>query len=322
MEHERIIYILEYLQKYTDDEHSVSIKDIKEYLEKNCGFKNVSSLTIRRDLERLEASGKHLTVTKGAHNTSYYSLNDNGFTFNEIRFLVDSISINKFLSDSQKQKLIKKFEGMCSSSEVRKLISRIHLTDIANPNLDLLDNLEKIHIIISEKRKINFDYGRFDTHRQVNYYSKRRNMLPSQVVYFENRFYLKCINEDDGKVRTYRIDRMKNIRGGDKSRKNAAIPKMNGVVLDIFEPEYFEYVSLRVKRFLLDDMLEQFGNYASFRDDADDSESVIINVRIGISQSFYRWALKYGENIEILAPQKLRDEICEKLKIISEIYEK
>ena len=32
------------------------------------------------------------------HNTAYYALIDKGFSFNEIRFIVDSISINKFLT--------------------------------------------------------------------------------------------------------------------------------------------------------------------------------------------------------------------------------
>ena len=79
-----------------------------------------------------------------------------GFTFNEIRFLVDSVAINIFLNNEQLQRLFKKFEGLCSEAEVRKLVGRITLREVAPPSLDLLDNLECVHQIIAEKRKINF----------------------------------------------------------------------------------------------------------------------------------------------------------------------
>ena len=53
------------------------------------------------------------------HNTAYYALIDKGFSLNEIRFIVDSISINKFLTAKQKPQLIKKVVGMCSDAEIR-----------------------------------------------------------------------------------------------------------------------------------------------------------------------------------------------------------
>ena len=97
MDHERIIYILEYLRKNTGDNRYKAINDIKAYLSDVCDMPDVSVLTIRRDIERLVNMGYDITTKNGAHNTYLYSLKSKGFTFNEIRFLVDSISINKFL---------------------------------------------------------------------------------------------------------------------------------------------------------------------------------------------------------------------------------
>lgn len=314
MDHERILYIFEYLSRRTDNEKGVSIKDIQRYLSESGNMKNVSALTIRRDIERLQLSGNDITVTTGSHNTAYYKMKNKGFTFNEIRFIVDSISINKFLSNGQKQRLIKKFEGICSESEVRQLISRISLNGRGSPSLDLLENLKKVHRIISEKRKINFEYGKIDVNRNMNYYSKKREMIPIKVVYFNEKFYLRCINEENMSQRVYRIDRMRKITSGDRTRVKAEIPKPDGVVLDMFEPEYFEVVTFRVRRFLLDDMLENFGNYASARDDSENPDSVLIRVKIGINQSFYRWVMKYGSNIEIISPQTVRSGFFEEIK--------
>ncbi len=104
--------------------------------------------------------------------------------------MVDSVSINKFLSTEQKKKLIHKFEGMCTDAEIRSLVSRITLSSTASPSLDLLENLDTIHRLISERMKINFKYSKFDTKKQMNYYSKSREMIPVRVVYFDEQSLL------------------------------------------------------------------------------------------------------------------------------------
>ncbi len=321
MEHERIIYLLDYFTRCTDREHMVTIGQLQEYLAKETNMTSVSKLTIRRDIERLQLSGNAIECVPGAHNTYQYYMEKRGFTFNEIRFLVDSVSINKFLSPQRKHRLIKKFEGLCSASQVRQLISRVTLAGQGNPPYDLLDNLEKVHAIISERRLIQFDYGKFDIHKQMHYYQKKRRMVPVKVVYFNERFYLRCVNAETGDLRTYRIDRMKNIRGGEVHRGKHEIPKPDGVVLDMFEPEYFTHVRLRVHRVLLDDMLEQFGDYASVSEDAPGSDCVIVTVKIGIGHGFFRWVLKYGEKVEILEPSDVRQRFCALLHDVCAMYE-
>ncbi|MBR0484240.1 MAG: WYL domain-containing protein [Oscillospiraceae bacterium] len=321
MEHERIIYILEYLTSHTDEKKKVTIRDIQNYLASQTNLGDVSALTIRRDISRLQTTGHNIQVSRGAHNTAEYYLIKKGFTFNEIRFIVDSVSINKFLSDGQKQRLIKKFEGLCSAEEVHQLISQIALNSQASPSLNLLENLEKVHKIISQKRKINFEYGKYDTHKQIHYYSKRRDMIPCKVIYFNERFYLKCLEEASQNIRTYRIDRMKRITAGEQTAVKAFLSRPDGVVLDIFEPEEFTFITLKIKRFLLDDMLEQFGRYASVLD-SDSPETVLIRAKIGIGHGFYRWVMKYGSDMEIIAPEHVRAEFAEKLCAVAELYQK
>lgn len=321
MEQQRIIYILDYLSSNTSKNKKVTLREIQEHLATHDDIRPPSILTLRRDIDRLQTTGHDIRISHGTHNTAYYYLVKKGFTFNEIRFIVDSISINKFLTDSQKQKLIKKFEGLCSIDEVRQLISRISLNHQITPPLDLLENLDKVHQIISKKCKINFEYGKYDTKKQIHYYDKRRDMIPCKVIYFNERFYLKCMDEKTQKTRTYRIDRMKHIKTGEATELECILPETEGVVLDMFEPETYQYVKLRVKYFLLDDMLEQFGNYASVqKDDAEHPDSVIIRVKVGISQSFYKWVMKYGSDMEILSPESVRIKFIKKLTDVMALY--
>ena len=138
---ERIILIQEYLQRNRDENRSVTIRDIQNELAWG-GIGNVSPITIRHDIDKLSNMGYDFSEKKGAHNTAYYSMSNKGFTFNDIRFIVDSVSINKFLSDDQKRRPIKKFEGMCSDAEIRQLISRVEIGGNTASQRDLLTNLD------------------------------------------------------------------------------------------------------------------------------------------------------------------------------------
>ncbi len=236
MNNERIVYILEYLQKNTDSKRYVTVKDIISHLSGTYDMSSVSVLTIRRDIESLTSAGYDIKCKTGEHGTYYYSLNSKGFTFNEIRFLVDSVSINKFLSDAQKHRLIKKFEGMCSDDDITRLMSRVRLNSKASPSLDLLKNLEALHIAISENRYVNFDYGKHTVSQKMDYYQKKRQIVPVTVVYVNERFYLRCYDELKEDMRTYRVDRIDNVKLGKKAANHYKDTQPEGFVVDMFPP--------------------------------------------------------------------------------------
>ena len=320
MECERMLLVLEYLTRCTDDTRGVTLRQICAYLDNNYQLQHVSPLTVQRDLDRLGNAGYEITMENGAHNTHYYRLRNRGFTLNEIRFLVDSVSMNHFLTPEQKQHLIRKFEQLCSEKEVRQLMNRIQIAGMVPPDLDLLRNLEQIYAIMAEKRKIHFSYGKMNPHKQVEYVSKDRNMIPCQVLYFQERFYLKCRNGTDGTIRTYRVDRMQDIRGGASFQRCEPIPKPDGAVVDIFEPEQVDTVVLRVRRYLLDDLLKRFGSYASAVPDPEKPDFVQLRVRMCISKGFPRWALRYGADLEVLRPEALRRQVREKVQAMAALY--
>lgn len=321
MEPERILLIYDYLTRNAAEPPGVTIQDIRSHLASSADIEMPSPLTVRRDLERLTTAGYNIVRTNGAHNTAYYYISGSGFTFNEIRFIVDSVSINKFLSAEEKTRLIRKFEVLCSEKDVRRLISRVKVNRSRLTNSDLLKNLEAVHRIIGEQCKIQFAYGKHDENGEISYYSKKRDMIPCEVVYFNERFYLYCMDENTEERRIYRIDRMKDIRMGEKPRRRLKLPAPEGADVDIFKPERYESVLLRVRRVLLDDMLETFGEFADIRKTPVGQGWICIQARVGISDGFYRWAMRYGEDLEILAPAEIRACFAEKLRNVSALYQ-
>ena len=81
----------------------------------------------------------------------------------------------------------------------------------------------------------------------------------------------------------------------------------------MFAPEYFTAVTLRVKKYLLDEMRESFGEYASILHD-EDVNYVRIRVRVGINRKFYLWLMQYGDGVELVSPAKERAEYLDEVR--------
>ena len=60
------------------------------------------------------------------------------------------------------------------------------------------------------------------------------------------------------------------------------------------------------EEYLLDDMLEHFGDYASIPPHSKKGETVVITAHVGINHRFYLWLMGYGDGIELLSPEKVR----------------
>ncbi len=78
--------------------------------------------------------------------------------------------------------------------------------------------------------------------------------------------------------RTYRIDRMKQIQPGETVSEMPKLPKPNGAILDIFDPKYYETVTLRIKSFLTGEMKEKFGAYLHIIPGETTPEETVIRV--------------------------------------------
>lgn len=209
---------------------------------------------------------------------------------------------------------------MCSDAEIGQLISRVTTTELSNPSLDLIQNLGVIHKLISEKRKIDFEYGKYDLQKQIIYYHKKRDILPVRVIYFHERFYLRCYNLETSNWRTYRVDRMKDISGSEAVQiALSKEEKPQGFVADMFEPEYYETVTLRVKKYLLDDMLEHFDGFARLLQEPN-KKYVRLSVKVGINQQFFLWIMKYGDQIEVVEPADIRKRFLQEAANMIGIY--
>ena len=76
-------------------------------------------------------------------------------------------------------------------------------------------------------------------------------------------------------------------------------------------------VKFRAKRHIVKDIIDWFGYDVHLSDDGEDS--VIAEVKVSQQAMFY-WSLQYGEHVEVLTPESLRERVGTAAKGIAEKY--
>lgn len=211
-----------------------------------------------------------------------------------------------------------------STRDTDRLKSIIKINDCIDPNINLLENLKEIHMAITESASITFRYGRYNEKKQFTLKDKTYHVIPKEIIYQQNRYYLIGLDQDEEKkVKYYRIDRMMSIELGKKydDHTNIDLEKFDVRTFDMFTSEKTERVSLRVHKNLIDLMIERFGINVTMVPDFEHEDYVIVHQEMGRSEGLMRWLLNQGSMIEVLGPPDLREEVKTEIEKMLHYYE-
>ena len=114
-----IMNILDILKRYTDEDHRLSQKEIREILEKEYDM-SVDRKAIKRNLMELADFGYNVEYSesvrvnqRGEEETIYTDWYlERDFSDAELRLLIDSLLFSKHIPYSQCKELIEKLEGL------------------------------------------------------------------------------------------------------------------------------------------------------------------------------------------------------------------
>lgn len=208
-----IIYILEILKKYTDENHRLSQKEIIDILKKDYDM-TVERKAIRRNIINLIELGYNIEYSEKVRNvlvkndlgktvsdknsiwTDFYIERD--FTDSELKLLIDGLLFSKHISSGQCKELVKKLENLSSKYfySGTKHISTSNEQRSSNPQLFL--NIELLDEAITNNKKVSFKYLEYDTDKKQHV--KRRDdgreriyiISPYQMAIREDKYYLIC----------------------------------------------------------------------------------------------------------------------------------
>lgn len=114
----RILTLYKYLVKNTDENHQVSMKNIREYMEKE-GYP-CSQDTVLRYIKQLRNElGIDIISTHGKY-ASYY-IGDRLLEKEELKLIIDSVNASNFIQKDIAEKMVSKLKSIVSVYDAEEL---------------------------------------------------------------------------------------------------------------------------------------------------------------------------------------------------------
>ena len=309
-----ILYILNVLKKYSDEEHILKTTEIQRKV-KEIYDVDIDTRTIRRNINLLKLKLNYDISTREENGKGYYiSKNpETDFEAGEIRAIIDTFSYAKYIVPSISKNVINKCKNLQNIYENKKLNNyKIFVSGSKTDNMEVIKNIEDISDAILNLNKIEFEYWKYtiNTKLEKEIISKPK-VTPYAIVYNKQEFYLIGIKEGQDKFYHYRLDRIKNIKQLNEKR---TIEKTSSDIQEFVEStvEMFggkkELIEAKCKMFLLDTVIEEFGKETSITKLDDEHFKFVTETN---TMGFKMWAMRNIDVVEVIKPVSLRTEIKE-----------
>ena len=315
----RILLLKEYLEENTDEGHSVTTAQIREYL-KDHGCP-VTVQTLRTDIESLRESGYDITQRDLEGMPTRYVWADREWSAPEIQILVDAVSSSQFITRKKSNELIRKLTKMAGPSQREELQPRIMISEnIKAQNEQILYIVQAIREAIKKDRKISFRYFQYNTDKKripkhEGSGEKKYIVSPYATIWNNDRYYLVGWSDARKKVSAYRIDRMETPKMLAKKR----IPEPEDFsVQDYTEKVFWMYdgpqaeVTLRCRQCILDQIIDKFGEQVEINNIQKDTFD--ITVPVSISGTFYAWVFQFVGEMNIIKPDHIVEAYADYLQ--------
>ena len=261
----KILYVMEFLLRNSDEEHPISINQIADYLETHDIPAQRKSLY--DDIEALRKYGLDIIQTNRGKNYGYY-IASRDFELPELKLLVDSVQSSKFITRKKTSDLIRKIERLASIHDAHLLQRQVYVHNrIKTMNESIYYNVDAIHNGISQNRKIRFKYFDLTVTKERNY---RKNgeyyvMSPYALTWDNQNYYLVAYDSEAGIIKHFRVDKMTDIsmiedpRDGQEAYKALDMAEYSKSIFGMFSGEP-EPVWLRFSNNLVGSILDRLGH--------------------------------------------------------------
>jgi len=355
--------VLQYLLKYSDENNTKSAYDIIGYLE-GCGISaerrsiyrdiediNRIMLMLQEDIDLDEVDRMFEEAAESDDEeelnelkTILYDKNKKGFYVRQrkfevadMRLLAECVYAAKFIAEGQAKRLVDVICEFVSEEQASKIKHNAFLTDrVKTDNRSVMNNIATINDAMSRHldgqphtpEKISFKYLKHTISDMSKQVERRRGarytVSPFQLLINDGNYYLLAFDDYAQDMRTYRVDRMKDIRftavprDGDDVFKKIDLRTYTKRVFSMYGGEQ-RLVELHFVHPLLDAVIDRFGTKDVQYAKVDDTYFGV-TAKVEISEQFFGWLLGFGNKAKIVYPDDLMDQFRGYLDSIREMY--
>ena len=314
-----LLYILDYLERESDEEHPVSAEQLIAMLSSHgieCERK-----TIYSDIGLLMEYGVDIGKRRGK-NGGYYMIS-RIFELPELKLLIDAVQSSRFLTRKKSRELIDKLCQQCNRHEA-SLMHRDLIIDrrVKSMNETIYYNVDTIQDAIAENKQIRFRYFDWNIKGEREYRPRDYIASPYGLCQDNQNCYLLAHSDRHG-VTHYRVDRMTHIELTEEPR--TPCPELTGPNLITHANQAFQMytgpsqrVKLRFHASLCNVVVDRFGREAMMIPDGD--EYFTVTVDVAVSPLFLSWVIGFADKVKILHPQSVADQCAALCALVSSQY--
>ena len=319
----KLYYLSRIMLEKTDDEHMITMPEIKQALEAYGVTADRKSLY--DDLEALEVLGIEVIGEKVGHNY-YYHVVGKQFEIAELKLLVDAIQCSKFISKKKSNELIKKLTSLVSRFEAEQLKRQVVVQGrIKSMNESIYYCVDDLHRAIAENRQISFEYMKWNLQKSL--VSKRSEpyiVSPWALTWGDENYYLIAYDEEANQMKHFRVDKMKGVsilqdkRIGRDLFKELDLAKYSKMNFDMFGGDETK-VKLAFKDEMVGVMIDRFGRDIPIISSSENGWSETY-VDVALSGHFFGWVFALGTNVKVVGPDSVVKEMREQLESMRGLY--
>ena len=152
----------------------------------------------------------------------------------------------------------------------------------------------------------------------------RYTVSPFQLLINDGNYYLLAFDDNSQQIRTYRVDRMKDIRFTEKPRdgedefKQIDLKTYTKRVFSMYGGEQ-RLVEIRFVNHLLDAVVDRFGTKDAQYSRVDDTH-FSVTAKVEISDQFFGWILGFGNKTKLMYPETVIEQLKGYIDNIREMY--
>ncbi|WP_124728041.1 helix-turn-helix transcriptional regulator [Staphylospora marina] len=320
---ERLLKIMEILREETDEDHKLTLAELKERLQRDVGpHCHAGDRAIREDLAALDENGFPVYQETGPRGIHRYSHIERSFEHHEIRMLVDAVLTAKFIPRSDAEKLVEKLLSQTSRHMRAQLRKHVHFDGYVRlDHRTIRYEIEKLQKAVIRQQKVLFQYGSYNVNKE---FVLRRNgefyeVEPVELVFNQGFYYLIGTYVPENMIRHYRVDRIRNLTVTDQRfRKNEFnLAEYLGKVFHMFTGTR-ETVTIHFRNHLVNVVIDQFGLDVDLK--KVDDEWFELKAKVLVSDGLVAWLLGWGGDAKVIRPESLVNKVREKIGKMGKLY--
>ena len=318
----KALYLARILLENTDEKNPMSTTALVNAL--NSYDIPVERKSIYDDVEALRHYGMDIELKRGKNSGYYVASRD--FELPELKLLVDAVQSSKLITEKKSRELIKKLSKLANTAQAKQLNREVHIQGRAKAlNETVYYTIDAIHEAINAGKKISFKYFSYNITKSRVYKNPDKAYIrtPVAMCWKDDNYYLVTYSPKfENPYATYRVDRMTDVKVLDEKadKCNKKEFNLNEYIKQNFGMFSGEKVKAKIAfdESLVSVVLDHFG--ADIHLYSYDDNKFYIKADVSSSPVFLSWIFLFGNQVEILEPESLRESMRNMLKDGSKIY--